>query len=58
MPAIVFGLVILQITNFMMQFSVGTPLSVDIPNDHTPAEYIEYKYRPSGFEGYLYFTLR
>ena len=35
MPAIVFGLVILQITNFMMQFSVGTPLSVDIPNDHT-----------------------
>lgn len=55
MPAIVFGLVILQITNFMMQFSVGTPLSVDIPNDHTPAEYIEYKYRPSGFEGYLYF---
>lgn len=55
MPSIIFGLMILQMTNFMMQFSVGMPLGIDMPNDHTPAEYIEYKFRPSGFEGYLYF---
>lgn len=54
-PALVFGLMLLQLTNFMMQFSVGAPLGIDVPNDHTPAEYIEYRYRPSGFEGYLYF---
>ena len=55
MPSVVFGLMILQLVNFMMQFSVGMPLGIDLPNDHTPAEYIEYKFRPSGFEGYLYF---
>lgn len=54
-PSIVFGLMILQLANFMMQFSIGMPLGIDIPNDHTPAEYIKYKFRPSGFEGYLYF---
>ncbi len=54
-PAVVFGLMVLQIANFTLQISVGTPLSPDLPNDHRLAEYIEYKYRPSGFEGYLYF---
>lgn len=54
-PSIIFGLIIMQITNFMMQFSVGIPLGLDIPNDHSLAEYIEYKYRPTGFEAYQYF---
>lgn len=55
MPAILFGLIILQLANFMMQFSLGTPLGLDIPNDHSLAEYVEYRYRPTGFEAYQYF---
>ena len=39
----------------MMQFSLGTPLGLDIPNDHSLAEYVEYRYRPTGFEAYQYF---
>lgn len=55
MPAILFGLMLLQIANFMMQFSVGMPLGLDLPNDHSLAEYVEYRYRPTGFEAYQYF---
>lgn len=55
MPSILFGLIILQLANFMMQFSLGTPLGLDIPNDHSLAEYVEYRYRPTGFEAYQYF---
>lgn len=54
-PSILFGLIILQLANFMMQFSLGTPLGLDIPNDHSLAEYVEYRYRPTGFEAYQYF---
>lgn len=55
MPAILFGLMLLQIANFMMQFSVGMPLGLDLPDDHSLAEYVEYRYRPTGFEAYQYF---
>lgn len=55
MPALLFGLTVLQLANFMMQFSLGTPLGLDIPNDHSLAEYVEYRYRPTGFEAYQYF---
>ncbi len=54
-PGMALILMLLQLTNFIMQFSVGLPLPVDMPNDHSLAEYIEFHYRPSGFEDYLYF---
>lgn len=54
-PAILLGLSFVQIANFMMQVAVGTPLAVDLPNDHSLAEYVQYKYRPTGFESYQYF---
>lgn len=54
-PALLLGLSLVQIANFMMQVSVGTPLAVDLPNDHSLAEYVQYKYRPTGFESYQYF---
>lgn len=54
-PAVIFGIMVLQLANFMLQFSIGLPLGADLPNDHALAEYVEYQYRPSGFEGYLYF---
>ena len=54
-PAIILGIAILQIGNFMLQLSIGTPIGFDVPNDHKLAEYVEFEYRPSGFEGYQYF---
>jgi len=55
MPAIVCGLAIHQLGIFFMQMTVGLPLPPGLPNDHSLAEYIEYSYRPSGFENYEYF---
>ena len=55
MPAIVLGLVLQQLGIFFMQMTVGTPLPSNLPNDHSLAEYIEYGFRPSGFENYEYF---
>lgn len=52
---VLLGLVVMQVGYFCLQLTVGTPLPMDIPNDHTIAEYIEYRYRPSGFENYEYF---
>lgn len=54
-PGMAAALTVLQLTNFIMQLTVGSPLPADMPNDHRLAEYIEFYYRPSGFEDYLYF---
>ena len=54
-PAIVAGLMLSQLGNFIAQTTVGMPMPLNLPNDHTLAEYIEYSYRPSGFENYDYF---
>jgi phosphatidylglycerol:prolipoprotein diacylglycerol transferase len=54
-PAIVLGIIISQVGNFVAQTVVGMPMPNDLPNDHTLAEYIEYRYRPPGFENYEYF---
>lgn len=55
LPAIIAGLMIVQVGNFAAQSTVGVPLPNNLPNDHTLVEYIEYGYRPSGFENYEYF---
>lgn len=52
---LIFLLMVLQIGHFAMQTTVGLPL-LNIQNDHSLAEYIEYSYRPSGFEMYDYFV--
>lgn len=54
-PALILCLAIDQVGRFASQMTVGMPLPHDLPNDHTLAEYIEYRYRPSGFENYEYF---
>ena len=54
-PAIVFALMLDQLGHFVLQVTVGTPLPINIPNDHSLVQYIEYDFRPSGFEGYEYF---
>ncbi len=54
-PAIALGLVLQQLGIFCMQMTVGMPLPADLPNDNSLAEYIEYGFRPSGFEHYEYF---
>lgn len=48
-PALVLGLAIDQLGHFILQATVG------IPSNDKIAEYIEYAFRPSGFEGYEYF---
>ena len=54
-PVIVLGLAMNQFAHFFLQMTVGMPLPLDLPNDNRIAEYIEYGYRPSGFEHYEYF---
>ena len=54
-PAIMLVITVMQITNFVLQLSIGAPFGPDLPNDHRLAEYIEFKYRPTGFENYQYF---
>lgn len=54
-PAMVAGVMIHMLGHFVMQTAVGIPLPPNIPNDNTLAEYIEFKFRPSGFENYEYF---
>lgn len=48
-PALVLGLAIDQLGHFILQATVGMPSNDKI------AEYIEYAFRPSGFESYEYF---
>ena len=54
-PAVSLMLVLYAFSGFFLQMTVGMPLPLDIPNDDALAEYVEYSYRPSGFEGYEYF---
>ncbi|WP_110953230.1 prolipoprotein diacylglyceryl transferase [Anaerosinus massiliensis] len=49
-PAFVLGLAIVQLGNFVLQTVVG------MPDDGKIVEYIEYAFRPAGFEQYEYFT--
>ncbi len=55
LPGMIACLIVYQIGNFCMQNTIGTPLPVSYDNDHSIAEYIDFKQRPTGFEGYLYF---
>lgn len=48
-PALLLGLALDQLGHFAFQASVGMPF------DGRIAEYVEYAFRPSGFEGYEYF---
>lgn len=50
-PAAILGLCIVQAGNFAMQTVVGRPTEY-----FKLAEYIEFAFRPSGFEGYEYFV--
>ena len=54
-PAFSVMIVLYAFSGFFLQQTVGMPLPLDIPNDSALAEYVEYSYRPSGFEGYEYF---
>lgn len=54
-PGIVAALLISQLGNFAAPFTVGMPLPSGSINEQRLAEYVEYAYRPSGFEGYEYF---
>lgn len=49
-PAVISGLCVVQFGNFAMQTVVGRPTEY-----FKLAEYIEFAFRPSGFEGYEYF---
>lgn len=49
MPAIALGLAIDQLGHFFFQFAVG------IPAEGKMVEYIEYAFRPTGFQNYEYF---
>ncbi len=51
---LIFGLMLIQISNFCLQSSIGVPFPADSDN-HSLAEYIVYNRRPQGFEGYIYF---
>ena len=54
-PAFILAIVIYELGIFGMQLTMGTPFPQDVPNDHTLMEYVEYRYRPMGFENMLYF---
>lgn len=54
-PGIILGTAVNELGNFVTQMTVGMPFPANLPNDHTLAEYIEFRYRPSGFENYEYF---
>lgn len=54
-PSLTLLLVFYAFSTFLLQAVIGTPLPLNLPNDHTLAEYVEFGYRPSGFEEYRYF---
>ena len=54
-PGIIAALLISQLGNFVAPFTVGMPLPSGAINEQRLAEYVEYAYRPAGFEGYEYF---
>ena len=54
-PALVFALVLTSLGSFALQLTLGTPFVSDLPNDHMLAEYVEFSYRPAGWENSQYF---
>ena len=54
-PAFILAIVIHELGIFGMQLTMGTPFPADVPNDHTLMEYVEFRYRPMGFEDMLYY---
>lgn len=54
-PAILLGLAIDQLGHFALQTTIGLPVTGSLVNDHRIMEYVEYAFRPSGFEGYEYY---
>lgn len=54
-PSLILSVVFGEIGAFLLQLTMGTPFPPDIPNDHTLAEYVEFAYRPMGFEDSEYF---
>jgi len=54
-PSLILSVVFAELGAFLLQLTMGTPFPADIPNDHTLAEYVEFAYRPMGFENSEYF---
>lgn len=54
-PSFLISLSVMQLGHFFMQLVIGTPMIPDITLRFIPAEYIEFRYRPQGFEHYDYF---
>lgn len=54
-PAILLGVAIDQLGHFALQATVGMPVAGDLSANHRIVEYVEYAFRPTGFEGYEYF---
>ena len=54
-PAFLVAIAVHELGIFGMQLTMGSPFPPDLPNDHTLAEYVEYRYRPMGFQDMLYF---
>lgn len=54
-PAILLGLAIDQLGHFFFQANVGLPMAREAAYQSRIVEYVEYAFRPLGFEGYEYF---
>lgn len=54
-PAFLLGLAVLQMGNFALQATVGVPVGGSEASGSRIVEYIEYFFRPAGYEGYEYF---
>lgn len=54
-PAIVLGLFINQCSHFVFQANIGLPVAEAVAAHSQIIQYVEYAFRPSGFEGYEYF---
>ena len=54
-PSWVLALVVIELGIFALQLNMGLPLSADMPNDHSLAEYVEYRYRPLGYGDNYYY---
>ena len=54
-PGMVLMLALYEFGMFDLQMTMGLPLPQDIPNDHALVEYVEFSYRPVGFQDTQYF---
>lgn len=54
-PALALGIAIDQMGHFAFQATVGMPVALDPSSNQRIVEYVEYAFRPSGFEGFEYF---